>query len=205
MKQDFIKFPFFLTVRPFQAFWDLKFEGRGKRRVAAVVLFLLVLNVTLQQQFAGFLVNYADPRYLNSLKDIAYTILPFFLFCIANWAITTLMDGEGTFTQIVLSTAYALTPLVVINLPLTFISRYITQEEVAFYVLINGIATVWFLFLLFVGNMTVHQYTAGKTVVTLLLTVIAMGIAVFLATLAYSMGMQIYWFIYDVYRELIFR
>jgi len=72
-------------------------------------------------------------------------------------------------------------------------------------VLINGIATVWFLFLLFVGNMTVHQYTAGKTVVTLLLTVIAMGIAVFLATLAYSMGMQIYWFIYDVYRELIFR
>lgn len=205
MKQDFIKFPFYLTVRPFSAFWDLKFEGRGKARVAAVILILLVLNVTLQKQYGGFLVNFADPRYLNSLEDIAYTILPFFLFCIANWAITTLMDGEGKFSQIVLSTAYALTPLVVINLPLTFISRFITQEEVAFYLLFNGIASVWFLFLLFVGNMTVHQYTASKTVITLLLTVIAMGIAVFLGTLAFSMGMQIYWFIVDVYRELIFR
>lgn len=205
MKQDFIKFPFYLTVHPFQAFWDLKFEGKGKGRVVTVILFLLVLNVTLQQQYGGFLVNFADPRFLNSLKDIAYTILPFFLFCIANWAITTLMDGEGKFSQIVMSTAYALTPIVVVNIPLTFISRFITQEEVSFYLLVNGFATVWFLFLLFIGNMTVHQYTASKTVITLLLTVIAMGIAVFLATLAYSMGMQIYWFIDDVYRELIFR
>lgn len=205
MKQDYIKFPLYLTVHPFNGFWDMKYEGKGKMRVAIVILFLLVLNLTLQKQFAGFLVNYADPRYLNSLDDLIYTILPFLLFCISNWAITTLVEGEGKFKEIVMSTAYALFPIVTVNLPLTFISRFITEEETAFYFLINGFAVVWFLYLLVVGNMTIHQFTVSKTIITLLLTVIAMGIAVFLGTLGYSMGMQIYWFIVDVYRELIFR
>ena len=35
--------------------------------------------------------------------------------------------------------------------------------------------------------MTVHQYSAGKTVVTMFLTLIVMGIIVFLGTLVLSM------------------
>ncbi len=205
MKQDFIKFPFYVTLHPFNGFWEMKYEGRGKVRVALLILLLLVLNVTLQKQFSGFLVNFTDPRYLNSLEDFQYTVLPFFLFCIANWSITTLMEGEGRFKDIVMSTAYALLPIIVVNLPLTFISRLMTAEETAFYYLANGFAVFWFLYLLFVGNMTVHQFTASKTIVTLLLTVIAMVIVVFLATLGFSMAMQIFYFVYDVYRELIFR
>ena len=205
MKQDFVKFPFYVTLHPFNGFWEMKYEGRGKVRVALLILLLLVLNVTLQKQFSGFLVNFTDPRYLNSLEDFQYTVLPFFLFCIANWSITTLMEGEGRFKDIVMSTAYALLPIIVVNLPLTFISRLMTAEETAFYYLANGFAVFWFLYLLFVGNMTVHQFTASKTIVTLLLTVIAMVIVVFLATLGFSMAMQIFYFVYDVYRELIFR
>ena len=79
------------------------------------------------------------------------------------------------------------------------------QEETAFYYLLNGIALIWFIYLLFVGIMTVHQYTAAKTILTLVLTVIAMVIVVFLGTLGFSMFMQIYWFVIDIYRELIFR
>lgn len=205
MKQDYYKYPFHLIFRPFDGFWDLKYENKGSLRVALIILALLVLNVTLQNQFAGFLVNYNDPRYLNSLNDIQFTVLPFFLFCVANWSITTLMEGEGKFREIVMATGYALLPFILINLPLTFISRFLTQEETAFYYLINSFALIWFLILLFVGNMIVHQYSASKTVLTLFLTVIAMGLVVFLGTLVFSMMMQIYYFLYNIYRELIFR
>ncbi len=205
MKQDFIKFPLYITIHPFNGFWEMKYEGRGKVRIALLILLLLVLNVTLQKQYSGFMVNFSDPRYLNSLKDLQYTILPFLLFCIANWSITTLMEGEGKFKEIVMSTAYALVPIIIVNLPLTFISRLMTEEEVAFYYLINGFAVAWFFYLLFIGNMTVHQFTAAKTIVTLFLTLIAMLIVVFLATLGFSMAMQIFYFVYDIYRELIFR
>ncbi|QHW34499.1 YIP1 family protein [Paenibacillus rhizovicinus] len=205
MKQDFLKFPLHLIVRPFDGFWDMKYEGKGKMKVSLLILLAVILTTILQKQFAGFLVNMVDPRSLNSLDDLEFTILPFLLFCVANWSITTLMEGEGKFKEIVMATGYALLPIVLINLPMTLISRFMTQEETAFYYLLNSIATVWFVILLFVGIMTVHQYTPAKTVLTMALTVIAMGFVVFIATLAFSLGSQIYWFIYDVYREIIFR
>lgn len=205
MKRDWIQFPLHIIVRPFDGFWDLKYENRGRMSVALTILLLLVITTSLTNQFAGFLVNFNDPRYLNTIKDLMYTVLPFLLFCVANWSITTLMEGEGKFKEIVMATAYALLPLILVNLPMTFISRFMAQEETPFYWMLNSFAAIWFVYLLFVGNMTVHQYTAAKAVVTLLLTVIAMGIMVFLGALALTVGMDIYWFVYDVYRELIFR
>ncbi|RAP76158.1 Yip1 family protein [Paenibacillus montanisoli] len=205
MKQDFIKFPLHLILHPFDGFWDMKYESKGKVKVSLAILALLVLTLILQKQYAGFLVNFVDPRTLNSLDDLQFTVLPFFLFCIANWSITTLMEGEGKFKEIVMATGYALLPMVLINLPMTFVSRYMTQEETSFYWLINSVASIWFILLLFIGIMTVHQYTPAKAVLTLVLTVIAMGFVVFLGTLAFSLGLQIYYFVYDVYREIIFR
>ncbi|QHT60910.1 YIP1 family protein [Paenibacillus lycopersici] len=205
MKQDFLKFPLHLIVRPFDGFWDMKYEGKGKMKVALIILLAVVLTTILQKQFAGFLVNMVDPRSLNSLDDLQFTVLPFLLFCVANWSITTLMEGEGKFKEIVMATGYALLPIVLINLPMTFVSRFMTQEETAFYYLLNSISSLWFVILLFVGIMTVHQYTPAKTVLTMVLTVVAMGFVVFIATLAFSLGSQLYWFIYDVYREIIFR
>jgi hypothetical protein len=205
VKLEHYKYPFHVILHPFDGFWDMKYEGKGKTRVALLILAIFVLNIILQKQFAGFLVNYNDPRTLNSLDDIKFTVLPFILFCIANWSITTLMEGEGRFKEIVMATGYALLPIVLINLPLTYASRFMTSEETPFYYLLNGFASIWFCYLLFVGIMTVHQYTATRTIFTLVLTVIAMGLVVFLGSLMFSMGLQMYYFVIDIYRELIFR
>jgi hypothetical protein len=205
MKQDYILFPLHVIVHPFDGFWDLKYDGRGKVRVAMILLFLVVLSVILQKQYAGFLVNYNDPRHLNSMMELITIVFPFFLWCGSNWAITTLMEGEGKFKEIVMATGYALVPIILIYVPMTIISRFMAQEETAFYYLMTSIAFLWFILLLFVGTMTVHQYTAFKTVLTMALTVIVMGIIVFLGALVFSMLQQIYEFIVNVYREIIFR
>ncbi|MNP82305.1 hypothetical protein D3C76_1809040 [compost metagenome] len=59
--------------------------------------------------------------------------------------------------------------------------------------------------LLFIGMMTVHQYTVIRTIITMVLTLIVMGIIVFLGALVFSMLQQLYEFGYNIYRELIFR
>ncbi|OBZ13092.1 MULTISPECIES: Yip1 family protein [Bacillales] len=205
MKQDFIKFPLHLIVHPFDGFWDMKYDGKGKVRVALVILALVVLSIILQNQFAGFLVNYNDPRYLNSISQLLTIVFPFFLWCISNWAITTLMDGEGKFKEIVMATGYALVPIVLLYVPITVASRFMVEEETAFYYLVISISSIWFVGLLFVGTMTVHQYSAFKTIITMILTIIVMGIIVFLGTLVLSMMQQIYEFIVNIYREIIFR
>ena len=205
MKHEWIRFPFHILFHPYDGYWDLKYENKGRLSVAMAILLLMVIATSLMKQFAGFLVNFVDPRYLNTLDDLMFTVLPFFLFCVANWSVTTLMQGEGKFREIVISTAYALLPMILINIPMTFISRLMTNEETAFYWMMNSFGAIWFLYLLFVGNMTIHQYTVTKAVFTLILTVIAMGIIVFLGALALTISMDMYWFFYDIYRELIFR
>jgi len=205
MKQELIDFPFQVIFKPFSSFWDLKYDNKGSLRASYLLIALTIIAFILQKQYAGFLVNYTDPRVINSLMDIVTVIIPFILWVVANWSITTLMDGEGKFTEIVKVTAYSLTPIVIVYIPMTFISRYMAQEETAFYYLMLSIASLWFVWLLFVGIMTIHQYSATKTIVTMVLTIIVMGIIVFLGALVLSMLQQIYDFIYNIYRELLFR
>ncbi|NMO95106.1 Yip1 family protein [Paenibacillus lemnae] len=204
MKQDF-KFPLYVILHPFDGFWDMKYENRGRLRVAAVILFLLVLAMILQKQYAGFLVNYNDFRRLNSLSELVFVLAPLLLWCIANWSVTTLMGGEGKFRDILMATSYALVPLVLIYPPMTLFSRFMVQEETVFYYLLNTAAVFWFIGLLFVGIMTVHQYSPSKTILTIFLSVVVMGIIVFLGTLIFSMLQQIAEFVINVYREIIFR
>lgn len=204
MRLELLKFPFHLILHPFDGFWDLKYENKGRLKIAYGILFLLVIVVIIQRQYAGFLVNYNDPRFLNSLDELKFIVFPFFLWCISNWSLTALTDGEGKFTEIMMATGYAVLPLVLIYLPSTIVSNFMTGEEVAFYYLFNFAAMVWFLWLLFVGTMTIHQFTPGKTIVTMLLTLVVMGIIVFLGMLASSLIGQIIFFFQTIYREIIF-
>jgi len=205
VKQDFINFPLRLIVHPFDGFWDLKHERRGRLSVSIVIVLLLVMVMILQKEYAGFLVNKNDPRYLNSIDEFKYILLPFILWCVSNWSVTTLMEGEGRFKDIVMTTAYSLLPIVLVYLPTTIISNFMAQEETAFYYLLNSFAILWFVYLLFIGTMTVHQYSASKTVVTTLFTIIVMAIIIFLGMLVFSLIQQILDFIVSLYTELVFR
>jgi hypothetical protein len=205
--KEWIRFPFYLTVHPYKAYWELKYERDQKTNLWTSLIILAALSFTmiLSSQYSGFLVNYKDPRELNSLMEIVYVVVPVLFFCIANWSLTTLMDGEGKFVEIFISTCFALLPLIVINLPWIWLSNFISMEETAFYYVSNSIATLWFLYLLFVGNMTVQQFTASKTILTLFLTAIAMGFMAFLCLLFFSLIQQIAGFVVTIYQELVFR
>lgn len=183
----------------------MKSEGKGRVYVGAVLILLAILTNILQKKYAGFLVNFNDPRYLNSLDELKFILLPYVLWCISNWAVTTLLEGEGKFKEILLATSYAMIPLVLINLPMIWISRFMSRDETAFYYLLQSFSLIWFMYLLFVGMMTMHQYSAFKNAVTMLLTIVVMGIILFLGSLVFSMLQQLVVFVDDVYRELIFR
>lgn len=205
MKKEDFTFPLHVIMHPFDGFWDMKYEQRGKLSVVALIMLLVMGAIIVQQQYAGFLVNYIDPRALNSLTDIIQILFAFFLWSISNWAVCTLTEGEGKLKDIMMATAYSLVPVVLIYYPTTLLSNVLTQEETAFYYLLNSIALIWSLGLLIVGIMTVHQYTVSKTIVTMFLTIIMAMIIVFLMMLLYSLFQQIVDFVVNIYTELIFR
>ena len=115
------------------------------------------------------------------------------------------MDGEGKFSEIFISTCFALTPLILIGIPWVLLSNYISAEEVTFYNFFQSFAALWCLYLLFVGNMTVHQFTPSKTVGTMALTVGTIGFLAFLCLLFFNLIQQLLSFAVTVVREILLR
>jgi len=207
LNRELVKYPFYLIVHPYNGYWDLKYERSKKTNLilSFIILFLMVITNVLSSQYSGFLVNLYNPNDMNSLMEMLYVVVPVLFWSIANWSLTTLMDGEGKFVEIFTSTCFALVPMVIINFPWIWLSNVISIQETAFYYFSNSFAVLWFIYLLFVGNMTVHQYTPSKTIGTILLSLVAMGFMAFLCLLFFSLIQQIVSFISVIYQEIVMR
>ena len=103
-----LKMAIYTIFHPFNGFWDLKHEKKGSFLKANIILIMLIITFTLRSQFTGFVLNMSEPTDFNLFYQITSLVLPFLIWCIANWCITTLVDGEGNFRDIYITTAYAL-------------------------------------------------------------------------------------------------
>jgi hypothetical protein len=142
---------------------------------------------------------------LNSLGDFSALTGMLLLFCVANWSVTSLTNGEGKLKEIFMAICYAMTPLVLTIAPAAIISNFLTTEEAGFYFMVLFIGMAYFLFLAFVGLVTVHNYSPSKAIFTVVLTFLALLIIVFLLALLLTLWQQVLNFINSVYNEIIFR
>jgi hypothetical protein len=201
-----IAYGYRVIFHPFDGFWDIKHEKRGSM-AAAVVLVVLLLAVTLfDYQFKGFLFMEDKLRMRVSLiTEILKIGLPFILWVFASWSLTTLLDGEGSLKDIAIATAYCLLPMILIKVPMTLASNFVTVDEGAFITVFNGISYFWAGLLLFISVVVTHQYTVPKAILTILMSVVCMGILLFLSMLVVTLAQQIVSFFMMVYQEASIR
>lgn len=195
----------FLIFHPNDAFWDLKYERRGNVPAATIILGLVVFTYIFMRQTMGFIFNPVDLTKLNIVTEMASVLVPFFLWCIVNWSLTTLMSGKGTFRDIYIASAFALTPLVIVNIPVTIVSNVLILEEGPFIAVLAVTATVWAGMLLFIGTMVTHEYDTTKTAFTCVLMVAGMTAVLFLIILFFSLVNEAVVFGSSIYREILFR
>lgn len=200
-----IQFAFYCMTHPFDGFYDLKKEKRGSYKTAFLICALFWITLVIQRQATGFIFNPNIPEDINILLLLCGVAVVVFLWCITNWSITTLMSGEGTFGNIFMATSYALMPYIVIHIPLALVSRLMTESEAMIYQGISVISFIWTGFLLFAAMLSIHQYTAGKTILSILATALGMGIILFLCVLFFNLIQQLFSFGYNIYNEIIFR
>ena len=200
-----LRFGLYILRHPYDGFWDLKFARIGTMGSATALLVLYILISVLQVQFTGFLFNTTDLSTFNPVEEILLAVLPILLFTLGNWSLTSLMDGEGSMKDIYISVCYALTPMILIYPAVTILSNFITIEEGAFFSFFRTFALVWTGALIFTGNQTIHNYTVKKTVGMLLLTLVAIGVILFLSLLFAAFVEQVWSFLYSIYREVVFR
>lgn len=203
--KDKFKYALYTVSHPMDAYYEIRHRERGSVPIAFLLVILFALTFSINRMSASFIVNDVDPRDVNALTELMAVLLLFMLFCVGNWSITCLMEGEGRMKDIVTAVGYAMTPMIVTFNIATIISQAVTVDEAAFYSIIMGVGIAYSIIMALMGIMTIHNFTLGKTLLTVLLTFVAMFIIIFVALLFADLISQVYNFFYSIYQELIFR
>lgn len=209
MKQLFSKekweFLFYTVSHPADGYYEIRHRERGSVPIAVLLVILFSFSFSINRATANFIVNDVDPLSVDALTELISVLLLYGLFCVGNWSITCLMEGEGRLKDIGIAIGYAMIPMIVCFNLGTVISQFVAQNEEAFYYMVIAVGIGYGLFMMLIGIMQVHNYTLGKTLITIFLTFIAMFIIIFVVLLFMDLINQVYSFFYSIYQELIFR
>ena len=203
--KDKWKFLFYTLSHPADGFYEIRHRDRGSVPLAVAMVIIFSFCFSMNRMLASFVVNDVDPRTVDSLMELSSVLLLYLLFCVGNWSITCLMEGEGRLKDIAIVIGYAMVPMILTFVPATILSQGIADNEEVFYSMIMVVGVGYAIMLALIGIMTVHNYTLGKTIIVLLLTVIAMFIIIFVCLLLFDLINQVYNFFYSLYTEIIFR
>lgn len=193
------------VTHPVEGFEDMRWKKSGSLKIAFLIVFLLFLSEIAYQRLYGFQFYVTYDKVFNIIPFIMRTIVLFATWVVGNWSICTLLDGEGTMRNICIYSAYALVPYIIQRFLNVFLSHFLIRDEYVFMQALKIIGVGWTAILLFSAIKSVHQYSFGKTVFAIILTVSAMLIMLFLLVLFMSLVQQVYIFISTIYTELSYR
>ncbi len=200
-----LQFPFYLIAHPLKGWEELKDERQGRLLFANVVLILTFIMSVIEFQFTGFIFNSNKLDEMNLLINFASTIGIFFLWCVSNWAVCTLLDGKGTFKEIWIFSAYTRLFYVLSVIPVTIISNVLTRDEGLFLNIFQTVQAGFSVFMMTAAIKAVHQYTFKKTVFSMALTVAGIVLIIVIILLFFSLFSQIWSFGSTLVQEVLMR
>ncbi len=195
----------YTLTHPVDGFYWIRHSDKGSLPIAFLLVLLFSASFTTNRLLASFVVNDIDPRTVDSWYEFIGVFSFYILLCVSNWSITCLMGGEGRMKDILTAVGYGTMPITIGLIVSTIVSRFVADEEQAFYSIILGVCIAWGVIMIIIGIMQVHNFSTGKTLLTLILTFVAMLIIVFIVLLLANLIGKVYNFFRSIYTELIFR
>jgi tetratricopeptide (TPR) repeat protein len=195
---------FHLMFHPFDAFYDLKHEKRGSVRAALVFLALTVVALFYRSIGTGYVMN-PQGEYSTIIMQLFIVIVPVLLFAVANWCLTTLFEGEGSFRDIFIAIGYSVLPIPLTMIPTTIASNFVLASETDILTLITTLGFIWAGLLIFFGMMVTHDYSIVKNLGITLFTIVGMALIMFLGVLFTSLVVDMVSFVTDIASEITYR
>ena len=165
-----------------------------------IVLFWMV-EAIIGNYLTAYIYNSTDINSYNPLSTVLSTVGLFFVFVVSNWCIASFIEGKGTFKYIYCMAAYSLIPYIIAELICIPLSYGLTADEAIFITIIRAVGLIWSAALIYLGTYAIHQFSAGKTFWSLVLTALGMIVILFVLIMIYTLLEQAFGFIYSLYVE----
>lgn len=193
-----------VIYHPFDGFWDLKHEKRGSVRAAVTIDIAVILVFFYNSVGRGYISN-PFGSYQTIFSVLLSILVPLFLAVTANWCLTTLFDGEGSFKDVFVAISYSLVPLIFTMIIGTLFSNVALANELDMVNLIYNIGWIWTGMLVFFGLMVTHDYSMGKNIVMVLSTLLGMLVIMFVGILFSTLVQKMAGFVSNIIIEISYR
>lgn len=200
-----IKQAFVILRHPIDGFTALRFENKGGYVSACILLVLTGGALLLTEQMTSFAFNPVPPSSIT----VTSVLLPFLgLWCgwvVSNYLISSIYRGEGRFKDVFVGSAYALTPFILIGVPLAALSNVMTHAEGAIYDYLQLGMYIWLVFLFIWMVQSLHNYTVGETLLNIIMSLFGLIVLAVLIFLVIGLTNELLIFIHEVYQEVLLR
>ncbi len=200
---EVIRFPLYVLTKPFKAFSDIKYEGKGSLPACVFFMFMLMLLSVMRQSYTGAVFVEVEPRFMNIWSVMAGVLAQTILLVAANWSVSVLTNGSGSFKEIFMVAMYAQYPYMWLSALYLALSHVLSLNEAALLTFCLALGVVCIVFYGFIGLVSVHCYGFFQGIASVLLTILALVIIIFVILMLVSMGSELVNFVSTVYKEIV--
>lgn len=187
---------------PIDSFYELRWMDKVSVVSATILYVILVVERIIGLVYTGFIFNDVDLMEISLVSEVLKFCIPIVLWIVSNYLISTINDGEGRFRDIYTGTAYALSPFIVLSIPIILLSNILTLNEGFLYSFSSNLVVTWCGVLLFLMVKEVHNLSVKETIKNILLTLFGMVIMILVAFVLYLVMGQLNDFIYSIVQEV---
>jgi len=191
---------------PIDSYYDLKIGKHGSVLSASIIYLIafavFFVNMWLTSFLFGwdFMLTFMSP----TLLALGFFV-PLFLWVVANYLISTINEGEGSFKNVYVGTAYAFAPYIIFMPFLIIISYSLTLNEDFVFIIYERVVFVWTAIYFILMVLEMHRFSFMGMVRNILLTFFAIMVGSLGVLFVFLFASQVAEFSADIFREVFFR
>jgi len=186
---------------PIDGFYELT-EDKASVLSASLLLLWLGFVRLVEVYGTGFIFGGRDPSRVNLSAELLKLLVPLFAWIVVNYLISVIHDGEGRFRDVYKGTIYALSPYLLLGIPLVLLSRGLTLMEAVIYDYSRLFIIGWCILLLFLMVKEIHGYEINETFKNIAITLSGMAIAAVVSLVLFGLSSQVWDFMIGIVQEV---
>ena len=190
---------------PIDGYYYLRRSEHGSVLTASALYILFFAVYVLDVLGRGYLFRVLNINKTNPASIVVMFWIPLILWILGNYMIGTINEGEGSFKQIYVSSAYAFAPYIILT-PFNILLSYCLTLNEGFIVNLGSMFIIaWSACLLILSVKEIQRYTFGETVRNILLVFFFMIMVIVAISIVYLLFGQLIGFLEEIIKEGVYR
>lgn len=194
-----------VLVHPYDFYQDIQEPGRLRWSQGIVLILLVYAARMLSIILTSYTFQTREPYEISYVHEFIWIVVPWLTWCISNWGVSAILDGEGKFKEVFIGSVFAMVPYMLFIVPIALLTNLLSFSEQSLYSSLTMITFCWMGWLLIVKVKIIHDFELGKLIWITLISLLGMAIIWFIGILMYGLINQLINFVFDLIKEMKFR